>query len=122
MGWNILQWHPGGTVIGRGLQRTVNFLGPDLWAAFPHPRQWSFLGNLGIIHLLNQGFQRVAAPGGVVEGANFFQRIWYGLKGFFLVLGGLNLPYGPGDWYWFSSRIFPPGYGDFYEFPVFTFI
>ncbi len=39
-----------------------------------------------------------------------------------MVVGGVNLPYGPGDWYWFSSRIFPPGYNDFYEFPVFTFI
>ncbi len=39
-----------------------------------------------------------------------------------MVLGGLNLPYGPGDWYWFSSRIFPPGYNEFYEFPAFSFI
>ena len=80
------------------------------------------LGNLGIVHLLNQGFQRVAAPGGVTEGANLIQRIGWSLKGFFMVLAGQNLPYGPGDWYWFSSRIFPPGYSEFYEFPVFTFI
>ena len=39
-----------------------------------------------------------------------------------MVLGGMHLPYGPGDWYWFSSRIFPPGYNEFYEFPVFSFI
>jgi len=39
-----------------------------------------------------------------------------------MVLAGMHLPYGPGDWYWFTSRIFPAGYGDFYEFPVFTFI
>jgi YYY domain-containing protein len=72
--------------------------------------------------MINQGFQRVAAPGGVIEGANGFQRVWWTFKGFFMILGGVNLPYGPGDWYWFTSRIFPPGYSDFYEFPVFTFI
>jgi YYY domain-containing protein len=80
------------------------------------------LGNLGIVRMLYQGFQRVAAPGGLTEGANFFLRIWWSLKGFFMVLAGLRLPYGPGDWYWFSSRIFPPGYGEFYEFPLFTFL
>ncbi len=80
------------------------------------------LGNLGIVRMLNQGFQRMAAPGGVTEGANLFERIWWSLKGFFMVMAGLHLPYGPGDWYWFSSRIFPPGYTEFYEFPVFTFI
>jgi YYY domain-containing protein len=72
--------------------------------------------------MLYQGFQRVAAPGGVTEGANFIQRIWWSLKGFFIVLTGSQLPYGRGDWYWFTSRIFPPGYNEFYEFPVFTFI
>jgi YYY domain-containing protein len=80
------------------------------------------LGNLGIVRLLYQGFQRVAAPGGVTENANLIQRIWWSLKGFFMVLAGMHLPYGPGDWYWFSSRIFPIGYNEFFEFPVFTFI
>lgn len=80
------------------------------------------LGNLGILHMLEQGFERVAAPGGVIDGGNLFQHIWWTFKGFFMVLGGLNLPYGPGDWYWFSSRIFPSSYSDFYEFPVFSFI
>ena len=80
------------------------------------------LGNLGIIHMLEQGFERVAAPGGLIDAGNLFQHVWWSIKGFFMVLGGMNLPYGPGDWYWFSSRIFPPGYSDFYEFPVFTFI
>ena len=80
------------------------------------------LGNLGIIHMLEQGFQRVAAPQGVVESAGALLRFWWTIKGFFMVVGGANLPYAAGDWYWFASRIFPPGYSDFYEFPVFTFI
>ena len=80
------------------------------------------LGNLGVIHMLYQGFQRVASPGGVIDKANLIQRIWWTLKGIFMVLGGMRLPFGRGDWYWFSSRIFPPVYSEFYEFPVFTFI
>jgi YYY domain-containing protein len=81
------------------------------------------LGNLGIVRLMYQGFQRVAAPGGLTEDANLLQRLLWSIKGFFMVLlGGLHLPYGPGDWYWFASRIFPAAYSDFYEFPVFTFI
>ena len=80
------------------------------------------LGNLGIIQMFNQGFQRVAAPGGVTDGANWIQQAWWSIKGFLMVVAGARLPYGTGDWYWFISRIFPPGYGDFYEFPVFTFI
>ncbi len=121
VGWNILHGIQSALSPG-GAAEDGKLFGSRFVGGISASAAMVILGNLGIIHLLNQGFQRVAAPGGVVEGANFFQRTWYGLKGFFLVLGGLNLPYGPGDWYWFSSRIFPPGYGDFYEFPVFTFI
>ncbi len=80
------------------------------------------LGNLGIVRMVEQGFERVAAPGGLIDGGSLLQHIWWAARGFLMVLSGANLPYGAGDWYWFSSRIFPPGYTDFYEFPVFTFI
>jgi YYY domain-containing protein len=80
------------------------------------------LGNLGIIHMLNDGFQRLGTPPDLNVAGNFFQHTWWTIKGFFMVLGGMQLPYVPGDWYWYSSRIFPPGYSDFYEFPLFTFI
>ena len=33
------------------------------------------LGNLGVVRMLYQGFQQVAAPGGLVDKANIFQRI-----------------------------------------------
>lgn len=80
------------------------------------------LGNLGVVRLFVQGFQRLAAAGVPLEQANLFQKIFWTFKGFFLSLGGLNLPYGRGDWYWFATRIFPYPYGDFYEFPLFTFL
>jgi YYY domain-containing protein len=80
------------------------------------------IGNLGVVRMLNQGFQKVAAPGGGIDEANLFQRIWWSLKGFVMVLAGKQLPYGLGDWYWYTSRIFPNSYNEFYEFPLFTFI
>lgn len=120
VGWNILH-------ASQGLDKE----------ATPPARQWLdlrfvggistasamvLIGNLGIIRLFYQGFQRVAAPMGVIEGANIFQHVWWGIKGFFMVLLGQHLPYGPGDWYWFASRIFPPSYNEFYEFPAFSFL
>ena len=80
------------------------------------------LGNLGVVRLFILGFQRNAAPGGGIEGANLLEKIWWTLKGFFLTLAGLPLPYSPGDWYWFASRIFPYPHDEFYEFPAFTFL
>lgn len=114
-----------------------NLLKPRL----PDPERWSLksdpralltgfsasaamvlLGNFGIVRQFVLGFQRNGAPGGVIEGANLFEKIWWTLKGFFLTLAGLPLPYAPGDWYWFASRIFPYPHDTFYEFPAFSFL
>ena len=80
------------------------------------------LGNLGVVRLFVLGFQRNAAPGGVIEGANLLEKIWWTVKGFVLTLAGLPLPYSPGDWYWFATRIFAYPHDEFYEFPAFTFL
>ncbi len=109
---------------------------PERWSLKTEPRAlltgfsasaaMVLLGNLGVVRLFVLGFQRNAAPGGVIEGANLFEKIWWTLKGFFLTLGGLNLPYASGDWYWFASRIFPWSelypHDTFYEFPAFSFL
>jgi hypothetical protein len=121
VGWNILHGIRAATAEGRDESRNSLFDSRFI-AGISASSAMVLLGNLGIVKMLNQGFQRVAASGSVMEGANFFQRTWWSIKGFFMVLTGQNLPYGPGDWYWFSTRIFPPGYSDFYEFPLFTFI
>ncbi len=121
VGWNILHGIRSSKTEGGGESRNSLF-DTRFIAGISASSAMVLLGNLGIVRMLYQGFQQVAAPGGVTEGANLIQRIWWSLKGFFMVLAGLHLPYGPGDWYWFSSRIFPPGYGEFYEFPIFTFI
>jgi YYY domain-containing protein len=121
VGWNLMNGIR--SVFTKNSDETGNSLfGARFITGISTSSAMVLLGNLGIVRLLNQGFQRVAAPGGVTAGANLIQHIWWSLKGFFMVLAGLHLPYGPGDWYWFSSRIFPPVYNEFYEFPVFTFI
>ncbi len=82
------------------------------------------LGNLGTIRMLWQGYQRLGAPGGVIDGALLPARIVWALRGFFQVLSGVQLPYGIGDWYWLPSRAIPaPGDVEpITEFPFFTFI
>jgi YYY domain-containing protein len=82
------------------------------------------LGNLGVVRMLYQGFQQVAAPGGWIDNANLFQRIFWAIEGFLMVLiAKVHLPYGFGDWYWNSSRVLPASSGSpITEFPLFTFI
>ncbi len=82
------------------------------------------LGNLGIVRMLYQGFQRIAAPNGVIDQAGIFTRIAWTFKGFYMTLvGSGHLPYGPGDWYWNPSRALPDGSGSpITEFPIFSFI
>ncbi len=99
-------------------------------------RQWPFLGgvaaavgvvllgNLGVPRMIVLGFQKMAAPGGVYEGANFFSRLVWTIQGFFQNLSGAPLPYRVGDWYWLPSRVIPaPGEVEpITEFPFFTFL
>lgn len=80
------------------------------------------LGNLGTLRMLYQGFQRVAAPGGNIDGAAL-PTLWvWTIRGFVQVLKGARLPYGVGDWYWIPSRAIPaPGDVEpITEFPYFT--
>jgi len=82
------------------------------------------IGNLGIIRMLYQGFQRMVAPNGVIESNNIFLHLWWAIQGFGKALIGIPLPFITGDWYWLPSRVIPAA-GDvepITEFPLFTFI
>ncbi|MEW6242053.1 MAG: DUF2298 domain-containing protein [Chloroflexota bacterium] len=81
------------------------------------------LGNLGTVQMLFQALQRMAAPGGIITDANFFQRLSWFVQGLGKSLSGEVLPLGYGDWYWNPSRVIPPGPGnEITEFPLFTFL
>ena len=82
------------------------------------------LGNLGTVRMIYQGYQRLAAPGGVIEGASILTRWIWAAKGFVQVLAGAQLPYSLGDWYWIPSRAIPaPGdIEPITEFPFFTIL
>ena len=83
------------------------------------------LGNLGTVKLIFNGFQRIAAPQGMVPvDANIFQKWLFAAKGLFMTFGGSQLPIGRGDWYWFPSRVIPApnDVEPITEFPLFTFL
>ena len=83
------------------------------------------IGNLGTIRLLFNGFQRIAAPGGLVPVDTGFSQKWiWAIQGLFKSFGGDLLPVGRGDWYWFPSRVIPApnDVEPITEFPLFTFL
>ncbi|MBN1538460.1 MAG: glycosyltransferase family 39 protein [Anaerolineales bacterium] len=80
------------------------------------------LGNMGIALMVFQGYQKLAAPGGVIEGASFLQKWVWAFTGFLDVVNGTSLPYSLGDWYWIPSRVIPApnDVEPITEFPAFT--
>jgi YYY domain-containing protein len=75
------------------------------------------------VRMILHGYQRLAAPGGVIDGAGVLSRIWWTFEGLGKALSGANLPYSLGDWYWIPSRVIPAPAGDIEpitEFPYFT--
>lgn len=76
-------------------------------------------GNLGTFRMFAQGFKRLGAPNGVIDGAGFFESIGWFFSGLARFITGAKLPFGYGEWYWNPSRAIP---GDVItEFPFFTF-
>ncbi len=118
IGWNLLEdgWR---TADKKFLSKVYGPLIAGLLAAL----LMVALGNLGTIRMLYQGFERMAAPGGIIDNANIVQRLVWAAEGLFKSIMGQPLPYGRGDWYWDPSRVIPPGPGnEITEFPFFTFV
>jgi YYY domain-containing protein len=65
------------------------------------------LGNLATLRMIYHGYQRLAAPGGDIDGANLFTRLIWAGQGMLASLLGATLPYSLPDWYWIPSRAIP---------------
>ncbi|MEN6394765.1 MAG: DUF2298 domain-containing protein, partial [Anaerolineaceae bacterium] len=96
--------------------------GAPFWAGLASALGTAVLGNLGMVRMIFQGYQKLAAPGGIIDGASFPQQLLWAVTGFLDVLKGASLPYGIGDWYWIPSRAIPApnDVEPITEFPAFT--
>lgn len=119
IGWNL-----GYRGEREGKGRWYSFLcEPQFIAGFAAAAAMVLLGNLGIVQMFYQAFQRLGAPGGIIADGDIFQRLSWAARGFVQTLRGAGLPIGRGDWYWNPSRVIPPGSGnEITEFPLFTFL
>ena len=117
IGWNLIASRQNHNDLGQSAIRNSKFI-TGLSAALG----MAVLGNLGIVRMIFQGYQKVAAPGGVIEGVWFLQRWVWAVLGFVKVLTGTPLPYSIGDWYWNPSRVIPAlnDVEPITEFPFFT--
>ena len=121
LGWNLLAPSLAG---GEGNEKARSLRISPFWSGIAAALGMAVLGNLGSVRMIFQGYQRLAAPGGVIEGAGLLTRWGWALSGALRVLAGEALPYGLGDWYWLPSRAIPaPGDVEpITEFPFFTVI
>ena len=119
LGWNLFNRRKrpdGGEEAGGGLRIK------PFWVGLSASLGMALLGNLGTVRMIYQGFQRLAAPGGLIEDSDLLTRLGWAVQGFFKALSGTPLPYYLGDWYWIPSRAIPaPGDVEpITEFPFFT--
>ncbi|HSF81600.1 MAG TPA: DUF2298 domain-containing protein [Anaerolineales bacterium] len=121
LGWNLLA----APQVGDGGEQSAPRLKiSPYWGGIAAALGMAVLGNLGSVRMIFQGYQRLAAPGGIIEGAGLLTRWGWALSGAFRVAAGEALPYSIGDWYWIPSRAIPaPGDVEpITEFPFFTVI
>lgn len=118
IGWNLLAREKSGAQDNRGF----GLFSLATWVGLASALGMAVLGNLGTLRMIYQGFQKLAAPGGVIEDAGIFTRWIWAIRGFVEALLGEPLPYGVPDWYWIPSRAIPaPGEVEpITEFPFFT--
>lgn len=77
-------------------------------------------GNFGITGMFWVGLQRLSVTTEQVASGGFFDRFAWTFDGLAKFIGGQQLPYPPGEWYWQPSRVIPDN--TINEFPAFTFI
>lgn len=115
--WNLVSWKKVHYREWHQIIRSIPFI-----AGFAGALGMAVLGNLGIVRMIYQGYQRLAAPGGNIDSAGIITRFVWAGEGMLRVLGGEALPYGIADWYWNPSRVIPApnDVEPITEFPFFT--
>ncbi len=86
----------------------------------------AILGNMGMIQMILVGLSKLGALNAnlAFDTGKFFQKIGWGIQGFFLSISGQSLPYYLSDYYWWPGRVIR-AIGEIEpitEFPFFTFI
>jgi YYY domain-containing protein len=120
VGWNLYLGLPRSRALRAGEPRKQRFLGTAFWVGLATAIGLALLGNLGTVKLIITGFQQLAAGGAAIAEAGLGQKIAWAFQGFVQFLRGTPMPFYPGDWYWYPSRVIP---GEpITEFPYFTFL
>jgi len=120
VGWNLYQGIPRSRALKVGEDSSKRFLGMAFVVGLATAVGLALLGNLGTVRLISTGYKRIAAGGAYVEDAGLIQEVTWLVQGFIQFLRGTPMPFYPGDWYWFPSRVIP---GEaITEFPYFSFI
>lgn len=120
IGWNLLD-----TAQQKMKDGGLSIMDSRLISGLAASMMTVFLGNLGTIRLLFNGFMRIAAPAGIIPvDATIVQKWTWAIQGLWLSFGDAMLPIGRGDWYWFPSRVIPApnDVEPITEFPLFTFL
>jgi YYY domain-containing protein len=120
VGWNLYLGIPRSRALSVGEKTHKQVYRTALAAGLVTAIGLGLLGNLGTVRLILNGYQRLASAGAALDEAGLGQRIAWSFQGFVQFLRGSPMPFYPGDWYWFPSRVIP---GEpITEFPYFTFI
>ncbi|HEY5571665.1 MAG TPA: DUF2298 domain-containing protein [Anaerolineales bacterium] len=116
--WNLIASWKNGHSPSSGFEP----FGLSTWVGLSGAVGIAVLGNLGTLRMLYQGFQKLAAPGGVIDEAGVITRWVWAIQGFVKAFLGEKLPYALADWYWLPSRTIPAMNEPepITEFPFFT--
>ncbi len=116
LGWNLVAY------FSPSNSRQGSSPYPKILAAISSALGMAVLGNLGTVRMILIGYQKLAAPGGSIDGTSLLSRFIWTFEGFIQALKGMNLPYSLGDWYWIPSRAIPApnDVEPITEFPFFT--